>query len=61
MVCRKHIIIHRDLKPANIMLGGLPADIWDRGLAQRYGTAKIAGGRCVSCCGNLHLPRWLGQ
>ena len=34
--------MHRDLKPANIMLGGVPADLYDREVAQQYGTAKIA-------------------
>ena len=34
--------MHRDLKPANIMLGGIPTDVYDREVAQRYGTAKIA-------------------
>ena len=34
--------MHRDLKPSNIMLGGVPANLYDREVAQQYGTAKIA-------------------
>ena len=39
---RQHLIIHRDLKPANLMLAGIPPDIADRSIAQRFGVCKIA-------------------
>ena len=34
--------MHRDLKPANLMLGGIPPDVTDRSIAQRFGVCKIA-------------------